>query len=77
MVHTQNYEKHNLGSCAATDIIPTTVHREESEKSIVWNDTDLKIDWPLHQIDEDELLISEKDSNGLTMKKAEELNFLF
>ncbi len=50
---------------------------EESEKSIVWNDTDLKIDWPLHQINEDELLISEKDTNGLTMKKAEELNFIF
>ncbi len=50
---------------------------KESEKSIIWNDTDLKIDWPLNKINEDDLRISEKDSNGLTMKQAEELNFIF
>ena len=49
---------------------------KESEKSILWNDPELSIDWPLNQID-DELLVSEKDSNGLTIKQAEELNYIF
>ena len=47
-----------------------------SEKSIIWNDPELNIDWPLNEID-DELLISNKDSAGLTIKQAEKLNFVF
>ena len=50
---------------------------KKSEKSIVWNDPDLKINWPFHQINDDELIISEKDSNGLTIKQAEEQDFIF
>ena len=49
---------------------------KDSERSILWNDTDLKIDWPLNKID-DAPLISEKDAAGLTIKQAEKLNFVF
>ena len=49
---------------------------KESEKSIIWNDPDLKIDWPLNKIDH-EPLISKKDSAGLTIKQAEKLDFVF
>ena len=49
---------------------------KESEKSILWNDPDLKIDWPLNEID-NEPLISEKDSAGLTIKQAEKFDFVF
>ena len=49
---------------------------KESEKSILWNDPDLSIDWPLKLL-VDELLISKKDSAGLTIKQAEKLNFVF
>ena len=50
---------------------------KESEKSIIWNDPDLKIDWPLNKLDSHQPLISEKDSAGLTIKQAEKLDFVF
>ncbi len=49
----------------------------ESEKSILWNDPDLKIDWPINKLDSEKPLISEKDSTGLTIKQAEKLDFVF
>ena len=49
----------------------------ESEKSILWDDPDLKIDWPINKLDSDQPLISEKDSLGLTIKQAEMLDFIF
>ena len=49
---------------------------KESEKSILWNDPDLNIDWPLKLIVNGPL-ISKKDSAGLTIKQAEKLNFVF
>tara|TARA_B100001248_G_C27355564_1_gene443639 strand:+ start:260 stop:841 length:582 start_codon:yes stop_codon:yes gene_type:complete len=49
---------------------------KESEKSIVWNDPDLKIDWPLNEIDY-EPLVSERDTAGLTFKQAEKFDFVF
>ena len=49
---------------------------KESEKSILWNDPDLKIDWPLNEID-NKPLISEKDNAGLTFKQAEKFDFIF
>ena len=50
---------------------------KESEKSILWNDPDLKIDWPINKLDSHQPLISEKDSAGLTIKQAEKLDFVF
>ncbi|MCR8538780.1 MAG: dTDP-4-dehydrorhamnose 3,5-epimerase [Prochlorococcus marinus CUG1439] len=50
---------------------------KDSEKSIIWNDSELNIDWPINKLDKDQLIISEKDSNGLTINQAEKLNFIF
>ena len=49
---------------------------KESEKSILWNDPDLNIDWPLNEID-NEPIMSEKDASGLTFKQAEKFDFVF
>lgn len=45
-----------------------------SEKSLLWNDSDLKIDWPLNKISP---IISQKDSLGITIKEAENMDFVF
>ncbi len=50
---------------------------KDSEISILWDDPDLKIDWPLKTLNINKPNISKKDSNGLTFKNAEKLNFLF
>ena len=49
---------------------------KDSERSILWNDPDLNIDWPFKLI-VDEPIISKKDSAGLTIQEAEKLNFVF
>lgn len=45
----------------------TDYYAPEHERSIVWNDPDLAIDWPL----EGEPLLSLKDSKGQSFKEAE------
>ena len=47
------------------------------EKSLLWNDPDLNINWPLSQLDCNFPIISKKDSQGITIKKAENLDFVF
>ena len=49
----------------------------EKVKINLWDDSDLKIDWPLNKLDLDQPLISEKNSAGLTIKQAEKLNLFF
>ena len=66
-----------LSSFADVQYKVTKKWDKESEKSILWNDPDLKIDWPINKLDSDEPLLSEKDSNGFTMKQAEKHNFIF
>lgn len=45
----------------------TDVYCKELERSIVWNDTDLNIQWP----EFDEFSISEKDAGAVKLNKAE------
>lgn len=45
----------------------TNYYSPEFEASIVWNDPELAIDWVL---DESELVVSEKDKNGILLKDA-------
>ena len=45
-----------------------------SEKSLLWNDSDLNIDWPLNKITP---IISKKDALGITIKEAENMDFVF
>lgn len=45
----------------------TDYYAPASERSILWNDADLQIDWPI----EGEPLISEKDAKGQGFKEAE------
>ncbi len=50
---------------------------KESEKTILWDDNELEINWPLNKLNIDKPIISKKDSSGLTLKRAEKSNFLF
>lgn len=46
----------------------TDYYSPKSERSIAWNDPELNIDW---QLDEESLIVSDKDKNGLLLKDAE------
>lgn len=46
----------------------TDYYSPENERSIVWNDPELKIDW---QLDSKSLIVSDKDKNGLQLNNAE------
>ena len=45
----------------------TNYYHKESERTILWNDDDLNIDWPVEGL---ELKLTEKDSDGATFEKA-------
>lgn len=47
----------------------TDYYSPEWDRTILWNDSDIGIDWPL--IESSQLRVSEKDSNGLPLKEAE------
>jgi dTDP-4-dehydrorhamnose 3,5-epimerase len=46
----------------------TDYYSPASERTILWNDSDLKIDWP---IDGQEAIVSDKDRAGSTLRDAE------
>ena len=41
------------------------------ERSIIWNDPDLAIKWPLDFLIKKEIIISDSDKNGISVNKAE------
>ena len=47
----------------------TDYWHKENEKTIIWNDKNISIEWPVTK----ELIISEKDRNGIAFKKAQYL----
>lgn len=50
----------------------TAYYSHEWDRTLLWNDPDIGIDWPL--IEGSRLLVSEKDNNGLPLKEAEVFN---
>ena len=50
---------------------------KEYEKTIIWNDPDLKIEWPLDKLEGLKPKLSIKDLNAATIKVAEDLGFIF
>ena len=50
----------------------TDFYAPQHERSIIWNDSDLAINWPL--IDNTEPLLSAKDRSGCTFKDADKFN---
>lgn len=55
----------------------TEFWNKEHERSIIWNDKTINIDWPLDTSEGINFLISNKDNNGMTLKQAAESNNLF
>ncbi len=45
----------------------TDYWHKENEKTIIWNDKDISIDWPVTK----KVIISEKDQKGIIFKKAQ------
>mgnify|MGYP000089733953 CR=1 FL=1 len=55
-------------SSKAEVLYKTTEHRhEESERTIIWNDKEILIEWPVTK----DVIISNKDKNGTSFKKAQ------
>ena len=50
---------------------------KEYEKTIIWNDPNLKIGWPIDKLDGMKPKLSTKDLNAATINEAEDLGFIF
>lgn len=53
----------------------TDYYSKEAERSLLWNDTDLSIDWPVEN--NIEVIVSEKDKEAMTLVQAVEAQSLF
>ena len=49
----------------------TDFYVPDDEGGILWNDPDIGIKWPLDEINEEDILLSEKDQNWKLMKDTE------
>ena len=47
------------------------------EKSILWNDKILNIDWPISRLNRNKVLLSDKDKNAYSLSKAVEEEYIF
>ena len=50
---------------------------KEYEKTIIWNDPNLKIQWPIHELNGLKPKLSNKDLNASTIKVAESSGIIF
>ncbi|MCG8313044.1 MAG: dTDP-4-dehydrorhamnose 3,5-epimerase [Pseudomonadales bacterium] len=46
----------------------TNYYTQEHERTLIWNDPDINIEWPLQEIDQ--IVLSAKDKKGLRLKNA-------
>ena len=46
----------------------TAFYNQDDEGGIIYNDSDIAIDWPIDKVGEENLLLSEKDLNWKTLK---------
>lgn len=49
----------------------TNPYYPQGERSIVWDDPTLRVEWPLEQLDGAELQVSEKDAQGSSFPNAD------
>jgi dTDP-4-dehydrorhamnose 3,5-epimerase len=52
----------------------TDYYHPEHERSLLWNDDDIGIDWPMHVL-EAEPMLADKDVNALSLKDIDEIKF--
>ncbi len=50
---------------------------KEQEKSIIWNDPNLKIKWPTHKLNGLSPILSKKDLSAARINEAEKLGYIF
>ena len=55
----------------------TQYWNNENERSILWNDPELEIKWPIELLDNTEIITSNNDKNGLTIQLAEKRGEVF
>ena len=67
----------SLTNSAEVQYKASNLWSKKHERTIIWNDETIKIKWPIHYFKEFNLSISTKDSNGMTLKYAEETKNIF
>ena len=65
-VPERRQQAHPLGPSRVCPRLPGTIRYE---RTILWNDPDIGIEWPLDGIRD--IVLSEKDSNGVLLKNAD------
>jgi len=50
---------------------------KDCERAIVWNDSSIKIEWPLDQLQDVEVSLSSKDADAATLNQAKAAGDLF
>ncbi len=66
-----------LSEVAEVQYKTTNFWSKEFERSIIWNDSTLAINWPLNEKNIVRPIVSEKDSNSMTMREAHKTNNIF
>ena len=55
----------------------TDFYHPNDEGGLAWDDPDINIDWPLEQLGDSQILLSEKDKKNPTLKELEQQGFSF
>ena len=55
----------------------TKIWNNKYEKSLLWNDPNLDIKWPLDKLENKKPIVSQKDCVGLNIIEAEKLGYIF